>query len=58
MGSSGLDAGSLRRGAADPHFLGAVVDFLLANEALLTQFCEAEAVEPRSIHLASHQLGG
>lgn len=36
----------------------AVLDFLLAHEDLLLQFCESAAVAPRQLHLARHRLGG
>jgi Protein of unknown function (DUF3572) len=53
---SGIDAAQLRRRAGDRDFLAGVVDFLLANESLLTRFCESHAVDSRSIHLARAAL--
>lgn len=58
LGNSGLDATTLRQRAADSHTLAAVLEFLLANEALLAQFCGAEAIAPKDVHIASHRLGG
>jgi hypothetical protein len=36
---TGASPGDLRRGAADPVFLGAVLDFLLADDAHVIAFC-------------------
>jgi hypothetical protein len=55
---SGLDIGDIRDRAGDPAFLGAVLDHLLSSDATLTAFCEAEALTPKQVHLASHQLSG
>jgi hypothetical protein len=55
---SGADAASLRRRAGEPEFLSAVLDYLLANEELLTQFCEIESLAARTVHLAAAQLNG
>jgi len=55
---SGIGTGEMRDRAAEPEFLGAILDFLLSEEDLLTQFCESESVEPREIHLARYALPG
>jgi hypothetical protein len=55
---SGLDAASIRGRASEPAFLAAVLDFLLAQESLLTAFCDRVALEPREVHLAVRALGG
>jgi Protein of unknown function (DUF3572) len=55
---SGADAASIRARAAEPEFLTAVLDYLLANETLLLAFCETESLEPRDIHVAAARLGG
>jgi len=55
---SGLDAASLRSRAAEPHLLAAVLEFLLANEALLTRFCQEGCVDAKAVHLAAARLAG
>lgn len=55
---SGADAASLRARAAEPEFLAAVLDYLLANEPLLIAYCKAESLEPRTVHMAAARLGG
>lgn len=40
MGSSGLSEGDLRSRAAEPEFLGAVLDFLLMDDAWVIGFCD------------------
>ena len=53
---SGLDLADLRRAAGDPPLLGAVLDFLLANEPLLLDFCQETSTPAKAVHLARHQL--
>jgi hypothetical protein len=55
---SGTDAGSLRQRAGEPECLAAVLEFLLATEELLTQFCDETDIDPRAVHLAALRLGG
>jgi hypothetical protein len=55
---SGADAATLRERAGEPDFLAAVLDYLLANEPLLLEFCKTESLEPRDLHLAAARLGG
>jgi hypothetical protein len=55
---SGLDPATVRARAAEPAFLASILDFLLSNEALLIDFCEAESVDAKDIHMARHILGG
>lgn len=55
---SGMDGESLRRRAGEPELLAAVLEFLLANEAQLTRFCDEELVDARDVHLAAARLGG
>jgi len=54
-GASGDD---LRASAADPDFLGAVIDFLLENEEILTDFCEFSNLKPELPIQARHALPG
>ncbi|MEI9989590.1 MAG: DUF3572 domain-containing protein [Rhizomicrobium sp.] len=55
---SGVEPQDLRDRAAEPELLGSVLDFLLADDALLTGFCDGESLESRDIHLARHVLAG
>ncbi len=55
---SGVEPADLRDRAGDPELLVAVLDFLLMNEALLTDFCDGEPATSRDIHMARHVLAG
>ena len=56
VAGSGVDPAAFRLRAEDPHFLAAVIDFLLMDDALLLAFCRAESLDPRQIHMAQHAL--
>ncbi|HEY8696543.1 MAG TPA: DUF3572 domain-containing protein [Rhizomicrobium sp.] len=58
VAASGLSPESLRERAAEPDFLGAVLDFLLADDELLIAFCELQSLEPRFVHSARRILSG
>ena len=58
LAQSGAAPAELRARADDPHFLGGVLDFLLADDALAQRFCAAERIEPQALHLARHRLSG
>jgi len=55
---SGASAETIRDRADDPGFLSAVLDFVLSDDDLLTEFCSAESLSARSIHLAAMELDG
>jgi hypothetical protein len=55
---SGLGPQNLRSAAAEPGFLGAVLDHLGANEALLIAFAEHQNVAPETIMQARALLAG
>lgn len=55
---TGLDPGSLRAAAREPHFLGSVLERLLSDEALLLAFAANHRVQPESIVAARQRLGG
>lgn len=55
---SGLAPDDLKGRAGDPELLAAVMDFLLSEDALLAQFCEAENIEPTTVHKARRLLPG
>jgi hypothetical protein len=46
LAAGGMDAASIRAQAADPMLHAAVMDFLLADENMLLQFCEDCGVKP------------
>jgi hypothetical protein len=41
MGASGASIDDLRAGAGDPAFLGALLDFLMLEDAWVIAFCDA-----------------
>lgn len=55
---SGAAPADLRPRAADPEFLGFVLDFLLADEAALVAFAAAEGVRPDQVSRARAALPG
>jgi hypothetical protein len=44
MSSSGISEADVKAGAADPVFLGAVLDFLMMDDAWVVQFCDAKTI--------------
>ena len=56
VAASGLAPESLSERAGEPEFLGAVLDFLLADDELLVAFCERQSLEPRFVHGARRLL--
>lgn len=51
LGATGADLSDLRARASDPTFLGAVLDFILMDDAWVVAFCDAEGLAydmPRS----------
>jgi hypothetical protein len=58
VGQTGLDGESLRAQAGEDAFLGGVLDFLLADEALLLRFCEASDLTPEAPCRARAALPG
>ena len=55
---TGITAPELRDRAEDPEFLAALLDFLMADEPLLTAFCESEALDAQTLHSARRALPG
>ena len=55
---TGLDPAALRGRADDPELLGAVLDFLFADETLLLDFCRAEGLAPQAVIRARAALPG
>jgi hypothetical protein len=55
---SGIGPASLRQSAADPAFLGGILDFLLQDEPLLLSFAEESGLVPAAIGAARRRLAG
>lgn len=53
---SGIDPADLRKLAADTEFLGGILDFLLADEALLLVFATEAGLAPEAIAGARRSL--
>ncbi|WP_157015295.1 DUF3572 domain-containing protein [Mesorhizobium xinjiangense] len=53
---SGIEAEQIRTAAREPGFLAGVLQFVLAHEPTLMQFCEACDVEPAAVGAAMHNL--
>jgi hypothetical protein len=54
---SGLDIPALRDRTSDPDFLRAVLEFLLTEDVLVTDFCKERGLDARDIHMANRVLG-
>ena len=55
---SGLDPSSIRSAARDPGFLAGVLDYVNADEPLLTAFARDVGVDPGLVGKAQAALGG
>ena len=49
LGMTGLGPDNLRTAAADPAFLGSVLDYLVADEALLVEFAADAGLKPEVV---------
>ncbi len=58
MGATGAGEDDLRRGAGDPVFLGAVLDFLMMNDNWVIEFCAVAGVANDTIMRARAALPG
>ncbi len=58
LAQSGAGPADLRARAAEPEFLGFVLDFLVADETALVAFAEAEGVPPERAMRARAALPG
>ena len=54
LAESGIGPETLRSAAADPHFLGSVLDFVLRDDATVKAFAAASQLHPTNI-AAAHQ---
>ena len=55
--TSGLSPSELRSRAEEPAFLAGVLMYILSNDAMTIEFCDAESIPPLDLHLASRALG-
>ncbi|HWD25837.1 MAG TPA: DUF3572 family protein [Rhizomicrobium sp.] len=53
---SGLDRNTVRARAQETSFLVAVLDFVLADEQLLVDFCTETSTDTQAVHMARHIL--
>jgi hypothetical protein len=53
---SGLGPHNLRKAAAEPTFLGAVLDYVAGDEALLLEFAESAGLDPSRVAAAREAL--
>ena len=53
---SGLEISHLRLAAGDAGLQASVLDYLLANENLLLDFCQTRSLKTPTIHLARQRL--
>ncbi|MBK6468199.1 MAG: DUF3572 domain-containing protein [Rhodobacter sp.] len=58
LAACGTGAAEVRARAADPEMLGSVLDFLLADEAALLQFCAEAGLPPETPMQARAALPG
>jgi hypothetical protein len=58
MALSGVDGATLRARAAEPEMHVAILDFFLANEGFLVDFCDTASVDAKTVHQARYVLGG
>ncbi len=58
LGITGLGPDNLRTAAGDPAFLGSVLDYLVADEALLVEFAADAGLKPETIARAHAALSG
>ena len=55
---AGVSVDELKTRAGDPAFLGGVLDFVLEDEKLLLEFCEASGLKPASVARLRADLPG
>jgi hypothetical protein len=56
LGVTGLGPDNFRTAAADPAFLGSVLDYLVADETLLVEFAADAALKPETVARAQAAL--
>lgn len=59
LGATGASEADFREGLEDPSFQGAVLDFLLMDDAWVTAFCAEQDLEPHvPMQARAHLPGG
>jgi len=58
LGATGSSIEDIRTRAAEPEFLGSVLDFLLMNDAWVMQFCDAQGLPYDQVQQARQALPG
>ena len=58
LGATGSSLDSVRAHAADPAFLGSVLDFLLMDDSWVSEFCDAKSLDYRQPMIARQMLPG
>jgi hypothetical protein len=58
LAASGAAPADLRQRATEPLFLGFVLDFVMADDALARRFCESEGLSAEQLHRARAALPG
>ena len=56
LAETGIGPETLRSSAADPHFLAAVLDFILRDDATVKAFASVSELHPTTIAAASQAL--
>jgi Protein of unknown function (DUF3572) len=54
---TGLGPQNLRKAAEEPHFLAAVLDFMLRDDKLTVEFAKAHSLKPETVAAARDALG-
>ena len=57
LAETGIGPESLRKSAADPHFLASVLDFVLRDDETVKAFAKASELHPTNIAAARQVLG-
>ncbi|MDA0664733.1 MAG: DUF3572 domain-containing protein [Proteobacteria bacterium] len=55
---SGIGPADIRARAADPAFLGGVLDYLLSDDAMVVEFAEWASIGPESVLIARQLMPG
>lgn len=58
LAASGMAPDEMRERATDPHFLAAVLDFLLQDDAWVIGFAQAAGLPPQDVQAARQALPG
>ena len=55
---TGITVSDIRSAAREPGFLGGVLQFIVAHEPTLMDFCEKSGIAPQEVTRAARQLPG